>query len=425
MDMNVATLSRSSSTAERNVEPRDASAPASAGAFEAVLATLQGSSVISNVEASAPAASEVFEQPAADPRRHRMETMRNDARQSDLRGEGPGAPDRAASLKSGDLQDASAAGRDESLRHETSGGTVNSSSPASAPPTAASTDAHATNTPAPAQVRQSAWNSDRAMESGGASRGSGENRAQSLRSPGALQPSSAASNQSSIAASSGGGAVAERIAQWISQPGAGEAKAQGPASAVAPAGPTAGAARSAESSPPTRARDAAKPGETPTPQSSGPARDFEKLVHSIRLQQNGSRSRATLDLKPAELGRVRIEASMEDGRLELVIQTQTAEAREVLGGRLAELREALQQQGVQPGAFELAPWNAEESSSWIAGGGESADRRGETAAPFEGETEQVGVTRAPASREPKDPATGDLATMGVIAPVDGRWDIRA
>ncbi len=116
---------------------------------------------------------------------------------------------------------------------------------------------------------------------------------------------------------------------------------------------------------------------------------------------------------------------MEDGRLELVIATQTAEAREVIAERLTELREALQQQGVQPGAFELAPWNAEESAAWIAGGGESTDRRGENASRFEGETEEVGSSWGAGTTGERPLHENELAPVGAWAPIDGRWDIRA
>lgn len=425
MDVNTATLTRLSPTRDRSVEPQDASASASGGAFEAVLATLQGSAALPNVEASAPAASEVFEQASADPRRHRMETMRNDARQSDLRGEGQRASEADSNREFSEPQDAAAAGSRGSLRQESHGGASSATSPASAAPGVKSTGARVQGDSVSAEIQSSAGNSARATEPGGASRGSGVSQARAPRLPEATQPSSPASNLANSATPSGAGAVAERLAQWISQPSAGEAKAQGPTSAVASAAPTGSAARSGGAAPSPRSGESARPGEAPTPQSSGPVRDFEKLVHSIRLQQNGSRSRATLDLKPAELGRVRIEASMEDGRLELVIATQSAEAREVIAGRLTELREALQQQGVQPGAFELAPWNAEESAAWIAGGGESTDRRGENASRFEGETEQIASSAGAGTTGERSLHGDELASVGAWAPIDGRWDIRA
>jgi len=92
-------------------------------------------------------------------------------------------------------------------------------------------------------------------------------------------------------------------------------------------------------------------------------------VRSIRANIGQRESTARLQLNPPELGRVRIDVRLVHQRMELQIRTQTAEARETLGGRLDGLRQALAQHGITVDRIELAtaPGDAELPLTWSQG----------------------------------------------------------
>jgi flagellar hook-length control protein FliK len=77
-----------------------------------------------------------------------------------------------------------------------------------------------------------------------------------------------------------------------------------------------------------------------------PRTTFDRLVRSIRINQGQRESTARLQLEPPELGRVRIDVRLVNQRMQLSIQTETRDAREVLGSRLEALRSALAAHGV-------------------------------------------------------------------------------
>lgn len=73
---------------------------------------------------------------------------------------------------------------------------------------------------------------------------------------------------------------------------------------------------------------------------------FQRLVRALRLNVGSRESTARLHLRPPELGRVRIDVRMVDQRMNLLIRTETPEARALLETRVNGLREALAHHGV-------------------------------------------------------------------------------
>ncbi len=72
----------------------------------------------------------------------------------------------------------------------------------------------------------------------------------------------------------------------------------------------------------------------------------DRIARVMRAHMGSRDSQVRLQLDPPDLGRVRIDIRMRHSTLVLNIQTETAAGREALAGRLNELREALQQQGI-------------------------------------------------------------------------------
>ena len=105
---------------------------------------------------------------------------------------------------------------------------------------------------------------------------------------------------------------------------------------------------------------------------------FEQLVRSLRMNVGRQRSTARLHLRPPELGRIRIDARMDGQRLEILVQTETAAARELLRSRVAELQTALEQHGIKIDRLEFAPTglqNQQDSTGAFAGAGDPDTRR--------------------------------------------------
>ncbi len=83
------------------------------------------------------------------------------------------------------------------------------------------------------------------------------------------------------------------------------------------------------------------------------ASKFDQLVRSIRLGPGGRQSSARLLLEPPELGRVQVDIRMEDDQLLVKVRTESAEARELLSGRAAQLRAALASHGINVDRFDV------------------------------------------------------------------------
>lgn len=107
----------------------------------------------------------------------------------------------------------------------------------------------------------------------------------------------------------------------------------------------------------------------------GPERStFDRLVRTIRLQGGFKQSSARMQLDPPELGRLDVEVMLTANRLRIGVRTATAEARELLRDRVAELRAALEQHGIRIERFEVSV--GDESSLAGFGGGGFGPREG-------------------------------------------------
>jgi hypothetical protein len=80
---------------------------------------------------------------------------------------------------------------------------------------------------------------------------------------------------------------------------------------------------------------------------------FDELVRSIRLQTGSRWSSATLHLEPPRLGRLRVDVRVTGNALNIDVHTETEAARELVTRRAAELRAALEQQGIHVDRFEV------------------------------------------------------------------------
>jgi len=179
--------------------------------------------------------------------------------------------------------------------------------------------------------------------------------------PGAGVHVSARANADGADAPAGGGAgpaglPGEAAARPVTSPGT----SSGPRPAAAAAGPAVpgtsgtgggtaappGAAPAAGSSEPAPARHAgpAARGTAPGEPAPEPER-VASILRQIRLHLDGGARQATLQLVPAELGRISVRLRLERGRLAAEIRAESAETRELLERHAPELRAALAREG--------------------------------------------------------------------------------
>ncbi len=156
---------------------------------------------------------------------------------------------------------------------------------------------------------------------------------------------------------SDGGLLAEQMGDLLGARPASEGGSRaGSVSATEPVGPAESVRK--ESSGSSRPMVAPKPppgrGQTAHETTTGKRGAFDRLVRSIRTQVGPRVSTARLQLMPPELGRVRIDVRVVQQRMELSIQAQTPQARDVLASRLTELRSALADQGLTLDRCEIA-----------------------------------------------------------------------
>ncbi len=169
-----------------------------------------------------------------------------------------------------------------------------------------------------------------------------------------------------------GVSLAEQIGQLLGSQRSGEsagARALSSAAVVAPS--DAGQAGS------NRAQDAAgsrvstkedqagssKPVEEPTNS------DFSKLVRSLRMQAGERQSSARLLLRPPELGRVIVDVRMDGDTIQIDVQAETEEGRQLLSERAAQLRLALEDAGVVLDRLNVVmsdqPANVEDAGRYV------------------------------------------------------------
>lgn len=156
---------------------------------------------------------------------------------------------------------------------------------------------------------------------------------------------------------SDGGLLAEQIGDLLgARPTPEGGSRAGSVSAVEPVGPAETARKESSGSSRPMVVPKPPPGRSQTAHETTPGKrgSFDRLVRSIRTQVGPRVSTARLQLTPPELGRVRIDVRVVQQRMELSIQAQTPQARDVLASRLTELRSALADQGLTLDRCEIS-----------------------------------------------------------------------
>lgn len=353
---------------------------ASGAAFEAVLAAVGTPHVAVAVRRAAPSASEVFDAPDGALRQVRLDAMKREARQQDLIGD-----DSPSALREPRTSVRAEAPRPETL-HDGEG-----------PRDAKVADRSRAEVLPGEAIRNGECPPDPKIVDGvsrcanESQRGLSTSRSTTAETPPGMNAAGMAPAAPTGPGSQVPGSVSPSPAELIGRSlirGQGGQGGQGGLGGLG--GQNDGAPLRADRAPmtPQRGSDAADGREAakskPTMRSGSPTTEaeadnapetnFERIVRSIRMHQGSHRSQAILELDPPELGRVRIEAHLTGQRLELQIHTETPEAKQVLAERIVELRQALENHGLEWG--ELS-WLQDET-------GEPEDQ------PREGRSEQDG-----------------------------------
>jgi hypothetical protein len=104
------------------------------------------------------------------------------------------------------------------------------------------------------------------------------------------------------------------------------------------------------------------------------------VLDRIRLHLRPDLQSATIELNPAELGRVQIKIAMQEGALTATFRAETAQAREILERQLPELRASLAAQGIEAENLEVelgsAPFDDHAASDARSDARQSAQRGG-------------------------------------------------
>jgi hypothetical protein len=86
----------------------------------------------------------------------------------------------------------------------------------------------------------------------------------------------------------------------------------------------------------------------------GPGRTpFEQLVRSIRLNNAAERSSARIWLEPPELGPMHVDVRVAGKQVRIGVRTYSAAAQERVAGRVTELSDALERQGITVESLEV------------------------------------------------------------------------
>jgi flagellar hook-length control protein FliK len=80
---------------------------------------------------------------------------------------------------------------------------------------------------------------------------------------------------------------------------------------------------------------------------------FERIIRNMRLKAGERRSNAKMWLDPPELGRMTVNVRMEGDALTVDVRTENTEARDLLYERVAKLRSALLEHGIDINRFEV------------------------------------------------------------------------
>lgn len=102
-------------------------------------------------------------------------------------------------------------------------------------------------------------------------------------------------------------------------------------------------------------RPVAAPRNTPKspPNAPAPATNFERLIRAIRAH-SGRQSSARVLLDPPELGRVQVRVTVAGDKVEVGVETEHDDARDIIAQRAAKLKSALEEQGLVVERFEVS-----------------------------------------------------------------------
>lgn len=85
-----------------------------------------------------------------------------------------------------------------------------------------------------------------------------------------------------------------------------------------------------------------------------PSAMVDRILRAAQLSRGSGPTRIRLLLQPPELGTLRLTLSVKDNAVSASVLAETAGARALLAGNLVSLREALEQQGLQLGSFQVS-----------------------------------------------------------------------
>ncbi|MBU0717191.1 MAG: flagellar hook-length control protein FliK [Planctomycetes bacterium] len=162
-----------------------------------------------------------------------------------------------------------------------------------------------------------------------------------------------------------------------------------------------------------RSPGAARPGERV---------EFDQLIRAIRLRTGPRYSTARLHLEPPELGRIRVDVRLAGNELQVMVRTETAEARKLLARRAGTLEAALVRAGINVERFEVVvdPVGDRSAGFERAGGEDQA----ESMSKRDPMPEEYGAVRTgePGADEPWSVETEEDVDSTVVA--EARLDIR-
>ena len=163
--------------------------------------------------------------------------------------------------------------------------------------------------------------------------------------------------------------------------------ALGPALAAAPAvrpsaaqAPALSLTLSADSTPKTETR--AEASEAPRPEQaqrwseSEAAERASAVLRQLRVNMNPALRSATVQLAPADLGRLSIKLRVQDGRVHAEVRAESAETLSILERHIPELQASLASSGLEAESFDLSLGMGDEGSG--ASGGAAAQQQAPT-----------------------------------------------
>ncbi|HEX6885528.1 MAG TPA: flagellar hook-length control protein FliK [Planctomycetota bacterium] len=162
--------------------------------------------------------------------------------------------------------------------------------------------------------------------------------------PSAQDPALAGAVASAPAASVAASAAADHARAALSAAPASEARVAAPA-------PEAPPPQAKPAAPAARAPDAAAPAEGPE---AAPLARVEAILEQIRLHAAPGVRRLTLELEPADLGRLSIQLALRSGRVTAIVRAEDARTLELLERRSDELRTLLDARGVRTDSLTFA-----------------------------------------------------------------------